>query len=153
MAAHRYWSIYCTATPDTYFSFQEIELRSSVGGADLTGSGTATASQTEGGHTPADAVDNNSATFWGSYSGTVPQWWKYDFGAGNAFDIIEIAITARNDAYYGEAGTAFLIQYSDDDSNWVTQKSISGLSWSAGETKVINVAGSIAGSGLFFGNG
>jgi len=135
----RYWRIYVTATTDNYVSFQEIELRNVASGSDLTGSGTASASFSESGNTPNKAVDNNSSTFWGSYNHTVPQWWAYDFGAGNLYDILEIAITARTPSYYGEAGTDFLWQYSDDGINWFTRKSITGLSWSAGETKVINV--------------
>lgn len=129
MATHRYWRLNVTATDGTYVSFAEIELRESIGGADVTGAGTATASFNEAGNTPANAVDNNTTTKWGTYNQTPPQWWAYDFGAGNAFDIKAVLITPRQDGYYAESPKTFTIDYSDNGTDWTTAKSIVGYVW------------------------
>ena len=120
MATHRYWRLNFTKT-NGYCGMAEIELRDTPSGSDLTGSGTATASYTEGGKDPANAVDDNTDTDWGTYNQSYPQWWQYDFGAGNAYDIIEIAIYPRS-GYPNEAPEDLTWQYSDNDSDWYTQR-------------------------------
>lgn len=128
---HRYWRLNITSTAGTYCSMAEIEMRSVAGGTDLTGSGTASASATTSGWPASQAVDNNTGTGWATYPGTPPQWWQYDFGAGNAYAIIELRITPRQDGFYSESPANFQFQYSDDGSTWTTQKAISGLAWTA----------------------
>lgn len=115
MAAHRYWRIYTGFTSGTYVSFAEIELHDVIGGADLTGSGTASASVATGG-AASNAVDNNTATFWSTYNSTVPNWWAYDFGI--SYDIVEVVITPRT-GFYPESPQYFLVEYSDDGITWV----------------------------------
>lgn len=139
--AHRYWRMLISAGggSPSYPGFSEIELRSSAGGADLTGSGTAAASATESGRTPAMAVDDNATTFWATYPAQPPVWWSYDFGVGVAHAIVELHITPRNDAYYNDGPTTFSWQYSDDGSNWTTQATVAGLVWSSTFPKTIPV--------------
>ena len=128
LGPHRYWRIYITATNASYCGFAEIELRDSPGGADRTGSGTATASASEGSSLPPGAVDNNTSTKWASYPGGPPQWWAYDFGAGNSFYIVELFIVPRQDGFSSEAPKDFYWQYSDDGTTWITVYSKTGLS-------------------------
>jgi hypothetical protein len=119
MAAHRYWRIYqYTAPAYGYSVMDEVELRASKGGADETGSGTATASSTlyGSGYNPPNLVDNNLGTFWHSGVNYAPHWWKYDFGEGEAKDIVEIYIDPHD---ANQAPIYFSLDYSDDDSVWV----------------------------------
>jgi hypothetical protein len=44
------------------------------------------------------------------------EWMKIDFGAGNAYDLIEWEIYAYNTTLNG----IWSVQYSDDDSAWTT---------------------------------
>lgn len=139
--AHRYWRLYITAsaTASPYPGFSEIELRSSTGGADLTGSGTASASASESGHPASSAVDNNTGTFWATYPTTPPVWWAYDFGSGVSHNIIEIQITPRTDAYRADGPGTFEFQFSDDGSNWTTISVVSGLTWPNTTPQVIAI--------------
>src|SRR5688572_7242436 len=116
MAAHRYWRIYATAgNGESNMGLAEIQLRASLGGADETGSGTASASS---GTSPGNLVDNSDATTWTTTGGAYPHWWAYDFGSGNDKDISEIAINARAQIRF--APTEFQLQYSDDGSGYTT---------------------------------
>ena len=122
MAAHRYWRVLILRATDTSFiGAAEIELRSSVGGSDITGSGTASAySYYGGGYEASKAFDNNTATGWASATPVVGQdWIKYDFGSGTEVGVAEIAWTSRDTNINGP--TTFFLQYSDDDSAWHTE--------------------------------
>ena len=119
MAAHRYWRINVTeAVHASWLDIREIEMHTSIGGADVTGSGTASASSESAGFEASKAFDNNSSTTWfTSSAGTLPQWIKYDFGSGNDKDIVELQLTSWS---YQEQWVSFQFQYSDDDTNWTT---------------------------------
>lgn len=149
MSAHRYWRIFChyaSTGQDSTNSFSEIELRSSNGGSNLIGSGTAAASsQLNSSFTPAKAVDGNTSTMWISTNNGADAWWSYDFGSGITQDIIEIKMTPRTDGFYYETPTYFDVQYSDDDSTWTTYWTInySGgisdwFSWQSAAARVFN---------------
>jgi hypothetical protein len=121
MASHRYWRIYITAINNSQTGgttgFSEVQLRESIAGADATGSGTASAdSSFDGTVLPAKAVDNNNATSWASAAGSLPHWWKYDFGLGNAKDIVELVWRPRTTG--GQQPVNFDLQWSDDDAVW-----------------------------------
>lgn len=141
MAAHRYWRLWITAfntVPAGGGSFAEIQLRDTKGGPDLTGSGTASASSYyDSNWVPANAVDNNEATGWHiANQAVIPQWWKYDFGAGNAYDIIQILITAE---IGWRTVKDFVVQYSDDDSVYTPYFSYGGATgWADHETRTFN---------------
>lgn len=143
MAAHRYWRIIFLE----YYSningsgLAEVELRDTVGGSDLTGSGTPTASTSYPGTSPGNLVDNNNATHWADAFGlNVGSWWKYDFGAGNSYDIKQVLMRARNDSYYGCAPARSLIQSSDDNTNWTNEALITGLTWTQGSTNTVTLS-------------
>ena len=93
----RYWRIELLdpfgASLNDDFSFQEVELRTSVGGSDVTSSWTATASQTDSG-AAANLIDDNSGTEWSGGGGAARAWIKLDAGVGNSEAIVEFAITA-----------------------------------------------------------
>lgn len=81
--------------------------------------GTASAStEYDGSYTAALAVDGNNETRWASAAEALPQWWKYDFGAGNAVAIRGISILP----YYALGITVkdFTLSGSNDDSEYVT---------------------------------
>lgn len=142
MAAHRYWRIYITEKSGaaTFSAIEELELRSSAGGADVTGSGTASANNSSGG-AAANAVDNDTGTIWATGAGALPHWWAYDFGAGNDQDIVEVSITSRSSTA-GSAPGAFQLQYSDDGSTWTTRLfcNVEGV-WPVSTTHVFNTDG------------
>ena len=140
MAAHRYWRIYITnhAGFNNYLDISEIELRTSIGGADATGTGTAMASSAGSGYPASSAFDNTTSTTWFTDLGSnpLPQWIGYDFGAGNAKDIVEFSTTCWASA---ENPTCFQLQYSDDNVTWTTLYDIQGeVNWSNGETRVFH---------------
>ena len=118
--AHRYWSINMLkrANDDAAFiGMNEIELRGTIGGADLTGSGTASTDTTEQAGSVSDAFDGNT--------GNAVQWnWAdspirivYDFGSGNDVDINEVSIYP---SLHGAGRTPgyFEVAHSDDGTNW-----------------------------------
>jgi hypothetical protein len=118
MAAHRYWRIYITESVSaSNLDIREVEFRTSISGADVTGSGTASASSEAGGFEASKAFDNSSGTTWYTSSATRPQWLAYDFGSGNDQDIVEVQITSWSEA---EHIRSWQFQHSDDGSAWTT---------------------------------
>lgn len=123
---HRYWRIYIGSNSDpsnkNNISLAEIEMRESVGGADVTGSGTATAdSQFSGSFTPSMAFANDgNTTTWVSTVTTHPHWIAYDFGVGITKAIVEVAIMPRS-SFTNQGPGAFKIQSSDDGTTWTDE--------------------------------
>jgi hypothetical protein len=123
-SGHRYWRLVVhSTTGGNNMDVSEIELRSSIGGADQTGSGTASSAT----GTAANAVDGNLGTVWSSSGGGgYPLYWTYDFGAGNEKDIVEIALAGNQSSM----PVKFDLQWSDDNSSWTTLYEIAGeTSW------------------------
>ena len=121
--ASRYWRVLIGRNNgDSFKSIGEIELRESEGGADATGSGTASASSSFSGSFNADKVfDNSNSTWWSSTNGaSFPQWVKYDFGAGNEKDIVELALTSLNNADQAQSPRDYSLQFSASDRDWET---------------------------------
>ena len=113
MAAHRYWRIDFTNT--YYVRIEEIEMHTSVGGADVCSGGTAGSSGHFGGQTPALAFDNNNSTYWESATSSGPFWVSYDFGAGNDKDIAEVSVYIGSNQ---EIPLTLGVSYSDNGSSW-----------------------------------
>jgi hypothetical protein len=139
MAAHRYWRMNITATGTGASGIAELEFRDAVGGADKTGSGTASAQTAYPGWPASQAFDNNTGTGWASNDSPVPQWIGYDFGSGNAYNIVEVYILPRQDGNHNQAPTAFDWQYSDDGSSWTTAVTKSGITWPTNAAQVFTV--------------
>jgi len=145
MAAHRYWRINITAsTGGAGIGINEMEYRTAAGGADVTGSGTATASNTNFGYNPAWAFDNSPIGGWRMNEGS--HWLKYDFGAGNDKDIVEVAVTCS--FLYTEAPKNFTIQWSDDNLAWTTLMTLTNIiNWQPGQRRLFNSSGETADPG------
>ena len=124
MAAHRYWRLYVTEKwGGVHAVVRGLELRSAVGGSDLTSTfgGTSSASNTYSDKVPANAFDHNTATVWAT-DVALPGWLKWDFGAGNAQEVMEVVLDSGPGSS-GYATTNFVktatLQYSDDGTTWV----------------------------------
>jgi hypothetical protein len=142
--AHRFWRVNIAAVSgggSYQIACQELELRLTSGGANQTGTGTASTSVFSTGNPASSAFDNNAATSWQTGNGTTAAWLAYDFGVGNAKDIREIAYTVATSNLY--APTDFSIQYSDDGAGWTTLWALSGLStgWTFGTARVFTYPG------------
>ncbi len=139
MAAHRYWRMNITATVSGHSGVNEFEWRSTAGGVDRTGSGTAATNSTFSGFPASDAFDNNNSTSWATSGSALPHWISYDFGAGNAWDIVEISILPRPGSL-DQGPTTFQWQYSDDNSAWTTVVTKTGLTWPTSAAQIIDVS-------------
>lgn len=135
--AHRYWRLYFPNTEpgfNYYVAVAEVEMRATVGGADLCSGGTASASMSS-----ADAYkafDNDTGTSWAGSSGAGDKWLSYDFGV--ARNVVQFKIT--------NAGSNFQqgvkLQWSDDDSTWTDATPLMAAAISAaGSSQTYLVAG------------
>lgn len=142
MAAHRYWRLTVTAVDGgTSVHIGEIEMRTTPGGPDVCSGGTASASASLAGTSPAGAFDNHLYTRWGMNVGA--PWIQYDFGAGNAQDIVEFCIIPGS--LLTQAPRNFTFAYSDDGSSfttWGTYTNITG--WGYGQRRTFNASGETA---------
>jgi len=134
MAAHRYFRLTNFAGYSNYVGLCEVKLSDSVSGTNRVGSGTASASsQYSGSYIPSYACDGNLANYWSSTAADAPlAWWQYDFGAGNAWDIIEVVLTAPAGAGYVYAPTSFSLLWSDDGATWSNEWSFTTAAWTTG---------------------
>jgi hypothetical protein len=145
---HRYWRIYIESTVyGSYAGIVELTMASSTGGANLCTTGAnASASSSFSGYPASAAIDNNTSTYWGTASGaSAPWWWQYDFGAGNTENIVEVTITAREDAPTTAPGS-WALQYSDDNSTWSTADTFISATWTAGAVQTFSVPQASSGS-------
>lgn len=108
MSAHAYWRLEFAWPGYSGISFQEIEMRGAVGGADLCTGGTASGSFSGA----ANAFDNDSGTSW-SNAGT-SAWIQYQFASPG--DVREFVLVLGNTT---PPATATL-KCSDDGSVWDT---------------------------------
>lgn len=142
MAAHRYWRVYVDRNGSSNVQITELELRSSSGGADLTGSGTASADSvlTVGTTDASKAFDNSNSTRWASTG--VPAWLAYDFGTGVAHDIVEVVMT-NGSFTTGTLPLDFIVQSSDDGSTWTDEWFATNISaWTASMSKTFTAPNS-----------
>jgi hypothetical protein len=142
VAAHRYWRLNVTANGGApLLTIHEIQFREVAGTPQLFSGGTASASsQNSATFAASKAADNSATTYWATANGSNTGWWKYDYGAGNDKDIVEITVYTSTDAFFNPyAPTVFTLEYSDDNSSWTAAASIAGITWSAGETKVFTL--------------
>lgn len=138
MAAHTYWRINVTANDGsaTAVEIAEVQMHTSIGGADACTGGTASAS-TSGGGAASNAFDDNAATKWGTTSSNVTGWIAYQFAS--AVDIVEYSIQAFT-SNLTRAPKAWSFEYSDDGSSWTpveTREAQTG--WTTGQTRTFTV--------------
>jgi hypothetical protein len=147
MATHHWWRVYISELHNNFFwcgvSCAELELRETIGGSDLTvPGGPITANNTDGSFPPANAIDNDPATFAGSPGGygnvpwgTPPWWLKYYLDPPR--NIVEIFYRVRNANESGCTPKTLTIQYSDDDVAWTDARVHDCAAWAAGDGRAL----------------
>lgn len=127
MAAHRYWRINSITIPGGgYLEIAEWHLYN--GATRVDASATISSSNVPSLGTPADLQDNNTSTrcFWAESVAEDPSFWiKWDFGTAQNVDGTKFAGFDSNNRY----PSAFTLQWSDDNSTWTTQNSVSGIAY------------------------
>jgi hypothetical protein len=119
----------------------EVEYRETVGGADFTGSGTATAST---GSNPARAFDNllTSGNGWGPAGAAPAPWLRYDLGAGNAKVVRQYLVGSYITTTSTAARSAkdWKLQGSHDGVVWTDLHTVTGQTgWTFGQTRVFTI--------------
>lgn len=132
-----YWRINASGSATgNYCEIAELELRTSVGGADQTVSGGPGKADTVFGTSYASlAFDNSTTTVWGSQTG-FPHWLYYRFPVDTT--IVEYVITAGPSlgGHNGYAPNAWTLEYSGDGVTWTTADTQSGVAaWGDQETR------------------
>lgn len=133
-----YWRLYTTSTSTGYWSIAELEMRSSVGGANILSGGTLSASSTDSansGFPLSAAIDGNVNSFWLAVGNIPPHWIRYQFAS--PVDVQQIAIRTRNDFWWNETANNLSIQASNNGTDWTTIWTETGITgWAQGTTKV-----------------
>lgn len=138
----RYWALFITDTQVTATpSIAEIEMRTAVSGADVTGSGTAkcgTSAPYIGSFGPDNAFDNSDTSPWWVSGHTSRDWIGYDFGTGNNKRIVEIAVRCIDHAtYYAYAPTTCAMLASADGRSFAHMWNVDFSStWTQGQQRV-----------------
>jgi hypothetical protein len=106
-------------------------------GGNLAAGKPATASSTNAGYVPANAVDTNAATYWESVNNTFPQWFQVDLGA--AYDVTRIVL--RLPAGWETRTQTLTVQASTDGSSFATAAGSAGYVFdpAAGNTVTITL--------------
>lgn len=141
MSAHVYWRIginyMVNSASGNNAAIAEFSLHTTVGGGQAATGGTASASSVYSTDTASLAFDGNASTFWASAASGLNSWLQYQFAS--AVDIVEYAITCRNDSYYTQAPESWSLQYSDDGSTWTTADTVFYAGWTQGSTATFAV--------------
>ena len=136
---HRYWRLHVISSGNGFdLSANELELRESVGGADVTGSpATYACDHIHSSSTIAAAFDNDTSTGYNAPGdGVFPINIDVDFTTGHEKDIHEISWLSRPDAPI-RAPVDMDILWSDDGTTWNLSWSERGISgWSSGVAKI-----------------
>lgn len=129
MAAKRYWRLFILHNDNNGFlGIDKIQMADTAAGPNLaTVQANGSASSTQGGGLGGDQCFNgaapNTGTLWQSNVFTnygYGEWVKYDFGAGNAKDIIEIRI-APNWGAIARTPYTMRVQSSNDNISWADE--------------------------------
>jgi hypothetical protein len=149
MAAHRAWRARTLSSAGAFVAWSEQEQRSAIGGADLTGvTGAAIQDSNFSGLPAANAFDNNINTLWACNGTGVGSYLGWDYGAtvGDWKDIVQFALTTRNDGSWGQNAGDIAFDYSDDLVNWTESWRNTGIAWTgAGQTKTFSAPAPIVG--------
>lgn len=123
----RYWRFFMTSTLQPYrVTVGEIEF--SLAGAAVSAVGkTYAESSAYAGHETHFAFDGlNDGNCWLSGDATTPQWISVDFGVDVLVDQIAVLMSTT----FINGPRDFLIQTSPDNSDWTTQKTVIGATYS-----------------------
>ena len=145
MAAHRFWRISSHRANSFIFTdLGEVQFRD-AGNVNRIGSGTASASSVNSTNVASRAVDGDIATEWLSLATDGNNgWWQYDFGAGNAWDITSVVITAVNNGDVIYTPLQFQLSYSDDGLLWIDAcAAFTASAWTMGASQTFTVGAPI----------
>lgn len=136
--AHKYWRIVMfavgTVATNNAFGLSELQMRATPSGANQCTGGSGSAGETWSGTTVAAAFDGNTTTAWSSTNVTLSNWLKYTFPS--PVSVGAVAITARNDSAYGQTPVDFMVEFSDDGTNWHLGWHVLTGNWTLGEQRV-----------------
>lgn len=146
-SGHRYWRVFDLDGQNTgYFAIAELEMMEEAGGSNLTSTAFTIEGGERSGFEAVNAFDGIVAgnNAWGYDRTSSPEgfepWVGQDFGDGNAKEIVEIAISARDDVFANQTPKDFDVQYSDDGTNWVTALSVVGEpNWGQAERRTFSI--------------
>ena len=112
--AHMWRILIVSGGNGAYFGIGDIQMMDTVGGADLTGSGTASSSTERGANTADLAFNGVTTNFWsGNTDDALLEWVAYDFGEPVA--LAELKMTSRDDVLnYDQMIRDFDLEYSTD---------------------------------------
>jgi hypothetical protein len=134
----RYLRLFIENTSDPNFcSISEIYFRDDAGS--LIAGGTASASsQFSGTYSANKARDGNTATWWGTVSGSNdPCWWAIDFGSSKFVSEIELMPVSGSPTHMP---TAVVLQTSSDGAKWYNVQRWVPAAWSSGVSQGFEVA-------------
>ena len=139
-ASYRYWRIFILNNngDGNYLALNEVELRGSVGGADITTPATPVTAWTQysGAYAPEYTVDNSLSPtpLWISTPLAVTnQWLRYDLGTPTAIAQVAMCYNAASIAGAGTSPKDLRIEGSNDGTNFTTVKTFLGnTSWPYG---------------------
>ena len=139
-ASYRYWRIFILKNNGnvSWLALDEVELRGSVGGADITTPATPVTASTQydWAYDPKHTVDNLLSTTppWISSPNAVTnQWLRYDLGTPTAIAQVAMCWNAAIAAGEGTSPKDLRIEGSNDGTNFTTVKTFLGnTSWPDG---------------------
>lgn len=124
-----------------YLQIAEIELRTTAGGTDITGSGTASAASEVAGFEAGKAIDNNADTRWSTQSGTKSAWLRYQHPS----DVSIAQYTIQAGTTGGRAPREWVLEGAAGDGIFFVRDARSGVTgWTAGETRTFDAPSSAA---------
>ena len=141
MAGHRYWRITLDAIASgNLYAMVDVQFRTTAGVALYPSGGTASAFDSYSANPPALACDGIITTYWACNTPVKqPQWWAYDYGAGNTPAIVEMAIRSRGSGFGAQAPTKVTPCWSDDGVNWTWLKQVTLSVWADNQTQTFTV--------------
>jgi hypothetical protein len=140
-SGHRYWRVVWDTTDRGSAGCAKLEFHTSIGGADISGTGTAMCSSSYAGDQGQPAFDNDITSNWSSDFGQLNGWLGMDFGAGNSPAVVEIALTPRQDGSFTDSDSPKPggLEYSDDNATWTRLFSFSRPTYAKSTVYTFNV--------------
>jgi len=94
--------------------------------------GTPSADSVASGWTIENACDGSLATMWVSTNSNYPHWWKYDLGVGKEKAVEKLRWSTGTPNWQGSAIKDFVLQGSNNDSDWIDVFTAQGINTAAG---------------------
>lgn len=157
--AARYWRVVGADSGNgVYMHIAELEMRTSVGGSDITSTSNAISGNNRTGFEDTKAFDNTVSgnNSWGIQFSTMPveeRWVGQDFGT--AQEIVEIDVSARADGSPTQAPYSMIVESSTDLVTWNHRWLIedNSATWTSSESRTFTDPGALDELKLSFENG